>query len=430
MADLSTDFNFKLLQWNVLADGLCMDGFATVRPEDDEASFADRVLSVHRLVKEVKNVHKGAKLSADMAKAVCCNWADIDSTKLNYLKVLKSDWDNEMKRDLEQLADILTWENRRGTLIEIMKSSAADVIVLEELDQYEWVAAALAEQGYSSCESKPGCYTELDLKQMARQPDQYEDRLLKLAKEGIAFVPKSASSAAKYRSKRDSCDCDDDGVAIFWKTDVFECEEVKSHTYAKKDSGAIRVKLFHKETKQAVYIVAAHLPSGKASEIPRHKCLAEIHEGLIKDIVAEKIVFAGDLNSDVFIRVSDSNDNCFSIVEGWGFKGVWSGDANPITSVVKMRGPSSDQASKWGELAFETIDHVFAASSKGISLDKKFMASLRPQPLPASSEDREKIDVHIQNGAVDQFGNLLFTSMLPRKSLPSDHSPVLVDLKF
>lgn len=404
----------KILQYNILADGLAFDGFVcsnTLDTKNGETHSVKQFLQTLRSSISSNNVQHVIDLY------------DTPSNKDIYLKTL----------DLN---------NRWIKILKLVQDKDPDIIVFQEMDFYGIALKYLEHLGYiSTSEENTDPYVEL-----WKNKDNYVDNYVNLVKnQNYAFLPKLDSKARSFKIKRDNIlSQDNDGCAIFWKKDLFGLKEIHVSQFKKYKSqkldkdGALAVVLRDPKTQTDVVVVTSHLPSGQTRdrELERLEIL-DSEKGVfglfLQDLIKKysHVVVALDSNSDPIETYNDnsnnnnsnndnnSNTNVWTEFHKIGFRSIWdsfySSDKNtvekrdnnysrPIT-VNKIRGPLSDQPSKIGVHSHELIDHVFY---KGFYFNEVDGFILEPKTFT----DEE-----------DALNNLI-----PNESEPSDHYPVLVNL--
>ncbi|KAL1530872.1 hypothetical protein AB1Y20_001766 [Prymnesium parvum] len=320
----------RVLQWNVLAEGLSDDGFL-VRDVLDGA--ADGV--------------------SDQAAA--------ERAKRNH-------------------AAVVDWTRRWARMLEFIAASQPDVIALEELDHMADAQEELRALGYE-CAVHGKQYRPVHewADASARDAARYVQHLRDV---GVALAPKTRSNCRKL-GLRTREDADDDGVALFWRSDEFDL----------LSDGL------------AFAVIAAHLSSGVENEAARLEELTRLLEWYDS---GTPTVWCADTNSapdhegertvwKALRRVASSVWDDFFDKEGRALK-----QPSPVTT-NKMRGPLSAQKKKIGEHTYGAVDDIFI--SAGVSLRQHAWG-------PLTYESQEEARTHL----------------LPSLDIPSDHAPVLVDL--
>mmetsp|Transcript_111010 Transcript_111010/g.314164 ORF Transcript_111010/g.314164 Transcript_111010/m.314164 type:complete len:603 (-) Transcript_111010:2-1810(-) len=511
-------FKFKVMQFNMLADGLAFDGF--LAPRQDDKEFGQRVADTFKFIKDAKaksREKEGTKFDAKFVKQFAKAYAE---RKTNFTLM----GDAEKQKESENEERLVKWPERIGKILGIILDQGPDIIVLQELDHYADLAAALSkeEYGYTSVMgTDPEEYTTSGMqdarlsaisklnkdepnkdnqhyrKQMERfiplQSEAYATELQKLAGKGVAFAPNVNSNARKFALKDDwggkefkenpEKDPDDQGVAIFWKKSNFDAKSVEMSLIGKSskaDAAALMVELQPKPatgTAGPVRVITTHLSSGPEKELRRHHELEDVRKAFIQGHKPAPTIFATDMNSDIWFDTTkdkhpeELKTNCFELVTGdaekhvkeneqdwdtkmpikdcfwglfsqktlkrWGMKSIWSeymkaGEGVPA-SVLKMRGPATAQPHKMGELAFETIDHVFY-SGKGLEMvtdtadvvgqmkGRRMTKKTRQGYISAITGAKKG-----EGAPSDEDVSRVVNMMLPSKDTPSDHFPVVAE---
>ena len=259
---------------------------------------------------------------------------------------------------------------------------------------------------------------------------------------GVAFAPKTQSNARKLGLKRGVPDADDDGVAIFWRDDALELQELDFLCLddKKRNQGAVRVKLRRREDGAAIVVISAHLSSGttakdekirvkelgerswRAEDVPQPsaqysgrtgpslrewiEAAAEAGPTLLcldantrPDQRQESIAAGGTVWQTLRSRLTSVWDAYFG---AQGRPSPQHSGAMPVTT-NKMRGPLSDQPKKMGEHVFGVVDHIF--------FNPLFQMKQHVWGPLTFADDEEALG-----------------SLLPTPECPSDHTPVMVDV--
>ena len=190
-----------------------------------------------------------------------------------------------------------------------------------------------------------------------------------------------------------SSDLDDDGVAIFWREDVFNATAIDflSFNDAKRNQGAVRVDLVRKCDGAPLTAITTHLSSGtkdkdRAARINECSAPSVDAKGALKapslrewlNSQTTPTLLCVDTNEPPLPKITDSggdsqgDNTVWSILRnGDDVRSVWDDYFNPdgshkirgrghtLVTTNKMRGPLSDQPDKIGEHVFAAIDHIF-----------------------------------------------------------------------
>lgn len=295
-AKISKETTIRVLQWNILADGLGRDGFLStefvpiressaanakkyeanqfmqlVREAKIEDTKSGAIQAMNDLKKAEKRLKKiqPTNVQADVVKQEIATMKDtVSKSKLVNLKQ-----QFEHSPELERVdTETLDWNVRYSRIKALLLRTDPDIITFQEMDHLK----QFLEDGTFS--SKYTClldphdryqtpYYSEDASKDSRRPENYMTHLLRSK---AAFCPKSYSNAYNFRKKRSrpgASDLDDDGVAVFWKKDRFEPMELGFLEYPTKEGeskkeGAIAVTLHHQTSNQLINVLTAHLPSG------------------------------------------------------------------------------------------------------------------------------------------------------------------------
>jgi len=380
----------RVLQWNILADGLADDGFL------------------------VQNVC-GAE-SVDMAKEVEAAKGDVAKLQQLHERFSK---DEMQQKNLRVLID---WERRWLKMQEIILQNDPSIITLQELDRMCSVQKDMLGLGYVC--------TYLNQPPPAYRPLQHEHRdtpkyFKDLYESGIAFAPKSPSNAKKFGQKRDP-NADNDGCAVFWKERDFKATRIDFVGLdGKRNESCVRVELERKSDARRFYVICAHLHSG-SEPTDELKRLSEICEYTLTPAGAKTgpsllewfdqsqrehpTLFCLDANSE---PTRGDEETVWRAMHKAGLMSVWDEyfdrEGRPLKDVVtvttnKMRGPLSNQPKKIGEHACGVIDHIYY--SGGMEFEAHVASPLEYERSEATRH------------------------LLPSLEMPSDHVPVIVDFNL
>eukprot|EP00527_Entomoneis_sp_CCMP2396_P004847 CAMPEP_0198141036 /NCGR_PEP_ID=MMETSP1443-20131203/4104_1 /TAXON_ID=186043 /ORGANISM="Entomoneis sp., Strain CCMP2396" /LENGTH=503 /DNA_ID=CAMNT_0043803641 /DNA_START=78 /DNA_END=1586 /DNA_ORIENTATION=- len=290
----------RLMQWNILADGLGEDGFLTTEfspIHESSAAGAERYQST-----EFMNMVRKAK-EEDVAsgKIKTMKYLKVEQKRLSKMNPVSDKDNQEYVKQTEKVAvltasvnesllvklkqkfenspelkrvdtDILDWKLRYNRIKEIILRADPDIITFQEMDHLK----QFLEDG--SFSSRYTCVVEEQKKYItptysdpAREDDlRPENYMNHLLQSRAAFAPKSYSSAYTFRNERDKggVDLDDDGVAVFWKRDKFKPVELgylQNPPESIKTSATVAITLQHVPTNERIHVVTTHLPSGDDS---------------------------------------------------------------------------------------------------------------------------------------------------------------------
>lgn len=401
----------KLLQWNLLADGLGSDGFL-IMPENG------MVTDIHGVsitfAKHLKEISSAKGNESELAK-------------------LKVRYNTPELKQLEK--DTLAWETRFPKMIDLIKQEDPSIVTLQENDRFAEFKQWLQSLGYS-CSLGDNAKTEYipisELSVTNMVPSHQET--------GCTFIAKPGSNAQKFAKKLGNHNADNDGTAIFVHRKKFKIQSITYGQYGPLTgkSGFIVVELLNLKTEKIEYVVSTHLTAGDSANDER-KRVAELRNAILigkisliegkkfihpTEIISGglveylnrlqatgcKVTLALDANSRPGFVLKDADGNplptVWSILNQTFKYCVWDAYYNKDGSLkdpskdphstAKMRGPNSDQPLKIGELCKSVIDYVFS----NFPID-----CIPPLVIPSDAEVLEYI--------------------LPSASIPSDHFPVI-----
>lgn len=390
----------RVMQFNILADGLSDDGFlmrdCLQDPETNAIEFSD-------LLSQVVAARK------------------VGGDSMEKLKVKLS-----TERSIKNCKALMAWDRRWAQIRRIVAVGSPDIICFQEMDHMADAERDLANLGYV-CSLPDRAY----LPAHAHLPDEGKLRdpkafLELLNSTGVAFVPKTNSNCRKFgRATRE--DADNDGCAIFWRASAFAVDKMDFLAFdnPKRNKGAVKVVLTRLTDGRQLAVICTHLESGSGDkeEAARLKEVTEnslsrsgkiegpsVAEWYRESSIQHPTLLCLDMNTSpdrsepqVWRALRGMELGVRSAWDDWvAFDGTKRRLSLP-TSTNKMRGPLSNQAKKMGEHAYGLVDHIFF----GPDFTLKQHAW---EPL-----------VH---GSVEKAHEQL----LPSLEIPSDHLPVIVDV--
>jgi endonuclease/exonuclease/phosphatase family metal-dependent hydrolase len=402
----------RILQWNILADGLAKDGFLVCDVLSDAMDDSARAyLNNEQDELELKDVSS-------------------DDESLNAPAQVSSD---RSKRNLRAVVD---WKLRFLMIQKYVLTAKADVIVLQEVDHMLEMQQVFGQMGYACARDgktyKPA-HMAMEEHGVKRDSTAFFNYLRNA---GVAFVPKT-NSACRKLGLGEREDADDDGVAIFWRRDVLELVDLDFLVFddPKRNQGAVRATLKRTEDGTRVAVIAAHLGTGSASkdeEARLKECKApsldatgfargpSLCEWMDASAKMAPTVMCIDTNSTPNTERVEYEALKLNVWEALcsarpGIRSVWAAfygpdgtprqKPSPVTT-NKIRGPLSAQAEKIGEHAFGLMDQMFFTAC----------FSLLQHAYPPAT---------FIGGAGDARGQLL-----PSLKVPSDHYPIIADIQL
>jgi len=445
----------RMMQFNLLADGLADDGFLVRMILDSWKHGADKVPK------------EGKGGSEDYMKML----QEVENAKGNAekLKELQAKYSgSQVPAEGQNMRAVINWKARELQIkLMVLAAGRPDVLVFEELDHFGSIAQGLNELGYvSQVSGKVESYQPAHLG--AVTPGTLADHIVKT---GHTFLPKLYSNAFGFRIRdeklqdrmlaegkqmTDKCaehkkkkiltkecleqgtarlftaagvngnDYDDDGVGIFWRADSFEAEHVKVH-FTESGQGTLQVNLkgLGDKSDRKLVVLGTHLSSGSSEKEETDRVTKEVEPEDKKGLV-NFFKEAQEQNPDAaVVLLLDANSfpqqhraegrNVWQLLHNATGASVWDPyfdlhgkstlDPAPVTT-NKMRGPGSVQAKKIGEHAYYLIDHIFYDPMK-----LKFKQhALEPTRFPSDKKALE--------------------ALLPTLKNPSDHYPVVADLTW
>jgi len=445
----------RVLQWNLLADGMSDDGFLVNDVLRDWPAGAGNVPTTDG------EAVRFDTLLTQMIRAR----GDSDA-----LETLKSRFNvPEAEKNAEVIVD---WKARELQIqLQVIAAGQPDLLVFQECDHYGPLSEGLAKLGYTSVLPTAKSYEPAHL--CGLDPHSIEgakEYRAAIERKGHAFLPNAGSTAMNCQLNRSSnlekvlpavqklgleekllrdglikrrsfrgfasgplldeaCinphSIDDDGVAIFWRADRFAVLSLHVRVFPDGNGGALQIRLRERscEARQFV-IIGAHLSSGDdiKSEERRLSEQVDVTGGLCEMVqevqcAGEPVVLCMDANSHPQIGADSGTSVWHSLHKVMGAS-VWdshfdttgnfleSGPLDPPVTSNKLRGPLSGQAKKIGLHSYYCIDHIFF-TPKELSLQGH---ALPPKQFTSDAEARDSLN--------------------PSLSCPSDHYPVVVDLAW
>ena len=418
----TTGSTIRVMQWNLLADGLADDAF---------------------MVHDVLGAH-GSEVPFKRPAAGGLNAAMEEQAK-------------QPERAARCLKATVDWEARFARIRAVIEQLQPDVITVQELDHMAEAEVKLRILGYS-CTLGAASYVPAHAAAINQGPGARGQGLAAdaaavdatragryiehLTKTQVAFAPKLPSKCRELAQQAGLANADDDGVAIFWRADrltasALEFRLLTTEVGAKRQQGAVRVHLKRPSDGAQLYVITAHLASGDKSDDEAERLL-QIHGPTLHE--SGTSLSRGGLRA--WLRESatdgiatllclDANSSpgraeertVWKALRGMsGVQSVWdehftpSGALQPTTlpgrsspfpvTTNKLRGPLSKQKAKVGEHAIHTIDHIFFLGDG--------LQSARHAWGPITFAD--KAQAH--------------GKLLPSLHCPSDHLPVVVDIEL
>ena len=420
----------RVMQWNVLADGLSDDGF---------------------LVEDILSVQAGEAMLTSPAKMLAA------SAPLEALAECVRE-PAAAQRAEQNLRAVIDWQARYARMLTVVQMIEPDVITLQELDHMAEAQRDLGSLGYEcSLDSTP--YRPMHALAVAATDTAGYLRTLAAAK--VAFAPKFPSKCRKLQLGRGRPDADDMGVAVFWRRERFQALAIDFRPLACADSATppqtqeavIRVKLCRRADGTPISVLCSHLASGdkdtdeaeRVVQVNGSSAPALPGSGLppppgglpppggpllpggggggdgggLREWFMESagegaaVLLCMDANSAP--TRSEPTTVWTSLRGTCGVRSVWdeyfspagerlpSADAPFPVTTNKMRGPLSQQKKKVGEHMLHVIDHIFWLG-EGLS---------RPR--------------HAWGPTLFSTAAASHAHLLPSLQCPSDHLPVIVD---
>ena len=410
----------RVLQWNLLADGMSNDGF-----------LVEDVLAV-------KDGERALEHPRDILAA---------SDPLLALEASVQD-PSIAARAVRNLQVLVDWEARYARMKAIVQLLQPDVIAFEELDHMSEMQSDLEGLGYE-CTLGGRRYAPMHAAGVpTSDPAAYLEHL---QVGGVAFAPKYPSTCRKLATKRGAVGADDDGCAVFWRSEKLRATAISfialPEEDAKRQCGAVRVELLRLSDGCPLSVICAHLASGdkhkdeaaRLFQVARNEGRPPEEGSTAAAPGLADWLMEGASDGHPVLLCMDGNtapdrtetetvwkllralpgvrsvwDDHFSSVgvghrqgalRRQGVDGRCLGFGFPVTT-NKMRGPLSEQKRKVGEHMLQVIDHIFYVG----------------EPLGRSE--------HAWGPVTYATVAESYAHLLPSISCPSDHLPLVIDFAF
>lgn len=505
--------NLRVLQWNLLAEGLVPEGFLMPLVSRDHVNVLDEYLADLLKSGKPEDLAKAARLSGEghrnvvlridetgdqdweeFAQMACemvvamkglpkeqkqahgvelkCQYDGEFQKKRHYINLVYEDFGEFHKHKDPRVAvdgqlsknekAVVSTDHRLLRVLWFVALLQPDVICFQEVDNFLFLKEELAKMGYAC--GMPDSPEYVPYKD--RVGETYQSRV---ESSPWAFSPKTggkrdASNARHFLEKRiqdgtgqkaqflgrDDWPMDDDGQAIFWRTDRFRLvgspeflvlpgdTDMRQFVAGEVDhlsneygvSSAVRVLLELTTPGQRVdgqqfHVCTTHLTSGTDMELARILELRYLSEQWGRTGLPE--IWALDANTEINFEDPSSKSYLGISIPGeanalrtfmrqTGLATIWKDaydDSKPTdvppVSVWKMRGSASKQPKKVGEDMYQLIDHIFY-NGRGLFNCGQQALRLRER-LQGPNVDRD------------------WLALIPNELVPSDHLPIVWDFE-
>ncbi|CAK9050576.1 ABC transporter G family member 22 [Durusdinium trenchii] len=486
MEETFKDSNLRVLQWNLLAEGLVPEGFMMPLVSKAHVQRSDQFLQTLLQTGEPEDLRTAAKLSSQGYRSFVWRQGEDGSDQIHWeefarmacnmvlaMKGLPPSQKEERGLDLKKRYNpdqegpnsgqltvnekaVVGPEHRLLRVVWFVALLQPDVICFQEVDNFAFLAHELQKLGYAC--SSVGAKDYVPLKD---RTGSYGERL---AQSEWSFAPKSGvkrgkSTARHFLEKRvkdgghkatidgHQWPIDDDGQAIFWRNDRFEIVGEPEFLVlpgdadidafldgtseepgcTQSDQGAVRVLLQFKDLderlhRQQFYVSTTHLSSGTDQEVHRIQQLHHLGSTWARSGLPE--IWSMDANTEVDFEDPDMTCSSVPIPE----------DANALQSFMQK----NDLRSVW--------DSFY--SSKGDIWDPpvsvwKMRGSASAQPKKVGEDMYQLIDhifydgrhlfgqgeqaLRLREKKTDDPADRDWLALMPNELLPSDHLPIVWD---
>ena len=346
------------------------------------------------------------------------------------IKLFDRKWDLATHR--ENLRNFMSWDNRGDRIVSKIINENPDIITMQEVDRYGFLRERLKSKYSSGLAPQDEPY--------AKAHFDYNGHL---NSRKHAFVPKLNSSCRRFAKDKDNAE--DDGSVIFWRKDRYECVSIHYHYFFEKNifsdakkipkkskgGGAVAVHLKDVVANSDLWVFSTHLESGD-KEVNEN---ARVEQVEIFINFMEKCL--GNSASCPVIVGMDGNSYRGYNTGDYGKKGVRN-MYEKLHTMTKDRG-------------FELKNYLHSIGAdekvkKKLVSVNKIRGVLTAQPYKIGEYQSNNIDyvlcsaqnMHFQMPEKHEAGHLkryatreeAYDEILPNLDVPSDHLPVIVDIEY
>lgn len=434
----------RILQWNILSDGLCNDGFLSTEfqairesSEPNARSYSPtEFISMVREAKEADresgawNYLKILRKEGEELKMSPQNYFDTAERmkvkeKMERLKLKAHATQSELEKlknkfqyspDFEKISStVLSWDARYKRIKDIILAADPDVLTFQEMDHLQQFIEDEDLNSKYTCLIEDVCYqpAKYDTKDSNNDDLRHENYLRHVLNSRAAFAPKSYSKASSYRRSRQQDsnkvdNIDDDGVAIFWKKEKYQAVELGflkvPESAGKRGTAVVAIALEHRERNERINVLTAHLPSGDTTK----KELERL--GVLCDPNGEWTARRSRLDTDSNEWREDSYgernfDGVLSFVHHYAQRKncttIFALDANsrPSFPLVKLSEDKPEATNVWNEIKKIGLECIWQQTEciqedgRAKNQDYPYLVSVNKMRGPASDQI-EKIGEH------------------------------------
>lgn len=487
MDETFQDSNLRVLQWNLLAEGLVPEGFMMPLVSRNHVDRSDQFLQKLLESGRPEDLRTAAKLSSQGYRSYVWRegeegehevmWEEFARMACNMVLAMKGlppsqkeerglDLKKKYNPDLsgEQTGQltvnekaVVGPEHRVLRVVWFVSLLKPDVICFQEVDNFSFLASELKQLGYACSSSNAKEYQPLKDRE-----GSYSERLVQSQ---WSFAPKSGwkrgkSTARHFLEKRvkdgghkakfdgKEWPIDDDGQAIFWREDRFDIigdpeflvlpgdKDIDSYLdgnsdepgCSQSDQAAVRVllqfkDLDHRLHRQQFYVCTTHLSSGTDNEVHRIQQLHHLGRRWARSGLPE--IWSLDANTEVDFEDMDmSQGSQVPIPE----------ESNALQSFMQ----NNDLRSVWNSFYSSTRDIWDPPVSVW-----KMRGSASAQPKKVGEDMYQLIDhifydgrhlfeqgeqaLRLREKKTDDPADRDWLALMPNELLPSDHLPIVWD---
>ncbi|CAJ1384340.1 unnamed protein product [Effrenium voratum] len=472
--------NLRVLQWNLLAEGLVPEGFMMPLVSQAHVETSEKFLESLLKTGGREDLRTAAKLSSQGYRSFvwsrneegAVTWEEFARMACNMVLAMKGlppeqkeerglSLKHKYNPDLEtkdsgQLTvnekAVVGAEHRLLRVVWFVALTQPDVICFQELDNFAFVSEELAKLGYACSTAQAAPYVPLK----GRQGESYREKLdsdwsfapkwgIKKGKSTARFFLEKRGQKAQFNGK--SWEIDDDGQAIFWRADRFELvgkpefavlpgdkdinDFVDGNTddlgCTQSDQAAVRVLLQFKDLderlrRQQFYVCTTHLSSGGDAEVHRIQQLSHLSRWARSGLPE---IWSMDANTEIDFDDGDMSQ---------GSRVPVPEDANALQSFMH----NNDLRSVWETYYMSTRDIWHPPVSVW-----KMRGSASAQPKKVGEDMYQLIDhifyegrhlfrqgeqaLRLREKKTDDPADRDWLALMPNELLPSDHLPILWD---
>jgi len=461
----TTRKKIKVVNWNLLADGLADDGFVTPITLPATREFEQNVLTLTDSKKTINGFEK-LDNAGDMVESWKNDHPEFAKYQDKLLELLvwhtdaAADFDKCSSRDdMDHYIKNVAYPGRGPVFTKTLELMKPDIITMEEMDKYQYFLENLS--GYTSAISDDSQYQRVKFSSVGKSRGEMvaisstDDYEAYMAQKTHAFMPKLNSNAYSFNNNRTQIpkleaeqseaigkansnpdEPDNDGSCIFWNKEKYNCQEIDYHRFHPdyelkkgiyKSAGVVYARLVDKSDGTILHVFSTHLTSGNkpADEVERVKEISSTMEFIKSKTTDGYVILGMDGNSyQGFCNGEfDVQTNMYSNLKAYGLKNydpVQPDDERYITwSVNKIRGIFSGQIKKIGDYQLDRIDYI-ATNGNLVQVEDS----------DQMKQETKARTVRYGQDITDSQKKEIYGKMLPNMLNPSDHLPCVASFEL